>query len=342
MKPLRDILQLMALSLLFLTGCKREQIDTDGDYFFLRNAGADMPVWVRGNVASGVFLVHLHGGPGASSITDAEEKAYLGLEDEYAVVYWDQRASGASQGNTQPETIHMAQFVDDLHRLVQLIQSKYGDPKLFLLGHSWGGALGSAYLAKGDYQNDFSGWIELDGAHNFVLGLELSRQYVIDYADSMLVLGNDATQWEEARAWYADHPVINTFDMAVTHAGYVRKARGYLFDPDNPDLAYFRNGTALSPSGSTSDGSYVQQLLDGELSRSLSDSLALIHLPSLILWGRHDGILPVALAQDAYDHLGTPAADKSIYIFEQSAHSPHREQRLEFLAEVKRFIARYK
>jgi pimeloyl-ACP methyl ester carboxylesterase len=51
-----------------------------------------------------------------------------------------------------------------------------------------------------------------------------------------------------------------------------------------------------------------------------------ITLPSLIVWGRHDGILPVELADDAYERLGTPRSDKSIVIFEDSAHSPMFEQ----------------
>jgi proline iminopeptidase len=336
--PMLFFLLLLALA----SGCKREQFDREGDYFFLRHAGADLPVWVRGNTASGVFLIHLHGGPGGSGITEAEEKAFDGLEDDYAVVYYDQRASGAAQGNALPESITMAQFVEDLHQLVQLIQAKYSNPRLFLLGHSWGGALGTAYLIQDNYQDDFQGWIELDGAHNFSLGVELSRQYIIDYADSMVVKGEDTAYWQEALAWYADHLVINTFDLANHHAEYVHQARGYIYDKDNPDLAYFREGNINSPSGSTSTGTYVQRLMEGELSRSYADSMSKILLPSLVLWGRYDGILPVALAQDAYDHLGTPPADKSIRIFEQSSHSPNREQRLEFLDEVKRFVERYR
>jgi pimeloyl-ACP methyl ester carboxylesterase len=36
--------------------------------------------------------------------------------------------------------------------------------------------------------------------------------------------------------------------------------------------------------------------------------------------------LPVELADDAYERLGTPRSDKSIVIFEDSAHSPMFEQ----------------
>lgn len=40
----------------------------DGDFFYVENNEAQMPVWVRGNENSEVFIIHLHGGPGGSGI----------------------------------------------------------------------------------------------------------------------------------------------------------------------------------------------------------------------------------------------------------------------------------
>ncbi len=35
------------------------------DYFWVEHNNARMPVWVRGNTASGTFIVFNHGGPGS-------------------------------------------------------------------------------------------------------------------------------------------------------------------------------------------------------------------------------------------------------------------------------------
>ena len=67
-----------------------------------------------------------------------------------------------------------------------------------------------------------------------------------------------------------------------------------------------------------------------------------IVVPTLILWGRHDGALPVELAQEAYDNIGTNTDDKYIYIFENSAHRPTVEEPDLFVDRVKTFINKYK
>ncbi|MNL88420.1 hypothetical protein D3C87_2181130 [compost metagenome] len=62
-------------------------------------------------------------------------------------------------------------------------------------------------------------------------------------------------------------------------------------------------------------------------------------MPSLVLWGRHDGRLPVAMATTAFEGLGTPAASKSMKIFEHAAHEPHIDEPTAFADAVKGFVA---
>ena len=58
--------------------------------------------------------------------------AFNELESSYATVFWDQRASGSSQGNSQNSLLTLPQFVEDLDKLVDLISHKYNQPKIFL------------------------------------------------------------------------------------------------------------------------------------------------------------------------------------------------------------------
>ena len=326
----------------FVFSCKKESLNKEGDYFFLRNDGADMPVWVRGNMSSNVFIIHLHGGPGGSSINEAEQQVFRNLETEYAMVYWDQRGSGCSQGKAKPESMNMDQFVEDLEKLITVINSKYQNPKIFLLGHSWGGALGTAFLIKGNNQNLIRGWIELDGAHNFKLGLEKSVSLVKNHAQNQISAGIDVSFWQEALAWYLDNPIMmNTVQMNKHCNTYLNHANGYIYNPNNPNLANFNGGSLNSPGG-YSNGDFAQLNLEEELQKSYSDQMYKITIPTLILWGLHDGILPVELAQDAYDNLGTNSLDKSVFVFQNSAHSPNREEPDLFNQKVKIFIDTYK
>lgn len=338
----KHILFIISILMLF-SACNNEELDKQGEYIFLRNEGADMPVWIRGNDSSNVFIIHLHGGPGGSSITEAQDRVFVSLETEYKMVYWDQRGSGASQGNAKPETMNMEQFVEDLNKLVILLKSKHENPRIFLMGHSWGGALGAAYLTTNNYQQNIRGWIEIDGAHNMKKGLELSREWTIHYADSAIKKNMQAAFWQEALQWYETHPILDTKDLVETHASNVKKANGYIFNPGNPNILYFKGGNILSPAGEVSSGDYAQkELFTKELTKGYSDEMYKITIPSLILWGKNDGILPVAMAEDAFAHLGTDSIDKYVTIFEKSAHYPNREEPLPFSIEVKNFIEKYK
>ncbi len=330
------------LIVLLLSNCKTEPINKEGDFFFLRNLGADMPVWVRGKTSSNTFIIHLHGGPGGSGIDEGIEKAFYGLEADYAMVYWDQRASGNSQGKAKAESITIDQFVEDLNKLVVLIKNKYNNPKLFLMGHSWGGALGVAYLINENYQKNISGWIEIDGAHNFKKSLELSRQWVIDFAKKSIAEGKDKSYWEEALKWYETNKVLSNGNQLKSHSdNYLLKANGYIYDPNNPNLAKFSQVKTKSPSG-LGTGNFVQEKLEIELSKGYSEKMGLIKIPALIINGRHDGIVPFQMADDAIKSLGTQSNKKEKVIFENSAHSPNREEPELFILTVKTFLEKYK
>ena len=67
----------------------------DGDFFYVEHNKAQMPVWVRGNESSEIFVIHLHGGPGGSGIMAALSGILNPLEELYRMVYWDQRHSGS-------------------------------------------------------------------------------------------------------------------------------------------------------------------------------------------------------------------------------------------------------
>jgi len=87
-------------------------------------------------------VIYLHGGPGYNcagfEITTAEKLASKGF---YVIVY-DQRGCGRSKNVSGPYTI--ANNLNDL----DTIYTRYNIHKATLLGHSWGGTLGTYYADK--------------------------------------------------------------------------------------------------------------------------------------------------------------------------------------------------
>lgn len=89
---------------------------------------------VRAYGTAGPPVVVLHGGPGASGGMAPVARA---LADPFRVLAPRQRGSGQ-------EPLTVARHVADLHHL---IQSRLGDERPALVGHSWGAMLALAYAA---------------------------------------------------------------------------------------------------------------------------------------------------------------------------------------------------
>lgn len=330
---MKKIIILAFLILTFSLNCTRD------DYFFLRNEGADMPVHVKGNKASGVFILFLHGGPGNGSYIWEDFFPYI--ENNFAMVYWDQRAAGSSQGNAKPESMTINQFINDTHKNILLINELYDNPEIFIMGHSWGGLLGTAYLIK--YPDSVKGWIEVDGAHNKILGATLSRQWVMNHAQEQINKGIEVNYWQEALNWYNSYTGMLTYN-SKHYTEYLHKANAYFYKSKHSYYSvsdYFLgspNGFDLILNGIYSDNNMEDEIVMTDLTPLMYQ----IKIPSLICWGRHDGAIPFEMAQDAYDALGTSAENKSIVYFEGSAHSPMIEETKAFNDSIINFINKYK
>src|SRR5262249_42777951 len=68
------------------------------------------------------------------------------LERHFAVSYWDQRGAGRSYDpEADPSQLTIARHLADLDAVVDHLRASSGRDALFLVGHSWGGALGLLY-----------------------------------------------------------------------------------------------------------------------------------------------------------------------------------------------------
>ena len=298
-----------------------------------------MPVHVRGNKESGIFILYLHGGPGNGSYIF--EKFFTEIEDNFAMVYWDQRAAGSAQGNAGTASMTISQFVDDTHKIVMLLNSLYNNPRIFLMGHSWGGLLGTAYLIK--YPGNIQGWIEVDGAHNKILGNELSKQWVMNYAQGQINKGIDINYWQEALIWYNNYSGPLNYN-SKHYTDYLKKSKAYFFKSEYSFYSigdYFfgtPNGFDLILSGQYSDINMEDEIVMTDLTPFMNQ----ITIPALLCWGKHDGAIPSGMAQNAYESLGTSESDKSIVYFEESAHSPMIEETKAFNDAIIGFVSKYK
>jgi pimeloyl-ACP methyl ester carboxylesterase len=333
------ILLLLAL-ILGSSACEKSEYFEDGEYFYLKNKGAVMPIWVKGNLASKVFILTVHGGPGASGHEFMVTKSFQTLEQDYAVIYWDQRFSGMSQGDPKNSTISVDQFVEDLDQVVDLIRQRYQDPKIFLLGHSWGGGLGTAWVGRGNNQSKIKGWIDMDGSKYDSLEMQAVKAWVLERVPAKIAEGKDLKFWNYVLEWYQQNPnpvyadkepyifteALNTvFDgAALADTNQINYSKLFLKSPFS--LAYFT------------------KKLDVDFANGIDfrPEMRNIRIPSLVLWGADDPTLPLPLADFTYRTLGTEPAKKQKVIFTQCGHSPYYEKPTAFVASVRGFIEKWK
>ena len=104
--------------------------------------GIKQYILIEGKDSSKPLLLFLHGGPGGSLMSKADQITGK-LQQHFIVVNWDQRETGETlrlNKSTQPLTISL--FYNDTHDLIDSLLKRFRRPKLYLAGYSWGTGLG--------------------------------------------------------------------------------------------------------------------------------------------------------------------------------------------------------
>ena len=307
--------------------------------FYTKLDGAELPVMVAGNLDSPTYIIYLAGGPGEASFNNHFALYMNELEKNYAVVYYDQRCCGRAKGRFDKDRLTLQQFTEDTDHIVDLVKKKYSDPDIVLLGHSWGGALGTAYLLDEEHQRKIKGWIDLDGGHNWA-GLEKeSRKFAIDYLEGQLD-GESPQEVLELLDWYEENPVIGTDNIFKhflalngVHAYKPESAEGdniYLYSPNEPLFSYYYNGFYAAWKV------YRMAVNMDVYSINLTPEMHNITLPSLILWGELDYRISKDFGTEAYETIRSE--NKKLVIMPHSGHTPVREDIPLFVSSIEGFI----
>jgi pimeloyl-ACP methyl ester carboxylesterase len=103
---------------------------------------------IKGKDKSKPLLLFLHGGPGGSVMSYAGKFTHR-LQEKFIVVQWDQRETGKTLAmNTSPVPLTFDLFVNDTHDIITSLLNQFQRNKIYLVGHSWGTALGFEIVRK--------------------------------------------------------------------------------------------------------------------------------------------------------------------------------------------------
>lgn len=346
---MKKTLHHLCIAFVFLiSSCHKETLDLKAkDHFFLESDGAVMPIFVNGNTQSKIFVIYLHGGPGSTSLEayQNQKSPFTKLQSDYAIVNWEQRCSGSSQGNCTNLTI--SQYVKDLEKVILLLKNRYAsDITIFLLGHSWGGSLGIKYLTTNHNQSNIKGWIEVGGGHDVPKIVTVEREMVNEIGNRQINQGHNVTKWQTNISKANSLNLLNVDDLfemnriavnceqLMQNVDSVNKKINNSFFVD-----YF--SSPIDNQASNINSNQTFNAIKNELAiLNLTPNIGQITIPTLLIWGKYDFRVPPKFAQEALTNYGSP--QKELLIFDRSAHFVQWNEPELFYEKVRNFIEQNK
>jgi len=292
--------------------------------------GVEQWILIHGEDQTRPVLLWLHGGPGqplmpAAHASDAE------LIKHFVVVHWDQRGAGKSYDPAlTPEMLTTEQYIADTHNLAQTLRRRFGVPRIYLIGHSWGSQLGALTVAR--YPDLFYAFI---GVSQPVSLPEAYRVVYPQLLDRARTAGNPKALGElEA----IGPPPWSTMDAALVFSKWNAAFGGTMRNviPEQLDEA-----VQESPFYTSEDFEKINQgtLFSIEamwkqlLQINLFEQAPRLDVPVYFFQGRYDGASPGVLVERYHNTLEAPHG-KSLVWFEESAHMPMYEEPDRFIQET--------
>ncbi len=338
-----------------LNACEKFEFALDADTFFhVKIDGTELPVWVKGNTASSKFVIYINGGPGLTSIDVAKADMFnwsQGLEENFAMVYYDQRGCGNAQGNFDEKLLTVSQFVKDLDAIISVLNAKYENPDIYLMGHSFGSFIGVNYLLSSNYQTKIRAWISIDGAYNFDYDLswQYRRTFLINIANEEISKGNMLDHWTAALDWTDVNQIITTREQKNKWRGFVGWPGGIIIPEELSSLStrqYLRIGFSSSynpfPAYLSKNLDIVNDRLNEDAEgKNFIAEVSKVTIPCLLIWGKYDDLIVPEEGLDVFNNFGTSANDKFYKIFPHSSHEPYISDPDNFKKEIIEFVKKY-
>jgi pimeloyl-ACP methyl ester carboxylesterase len=284
--------------------------------------------WIRIRAANArnPLLLLVQMGPGLPMINEipAFGRA-LSLEDDFTVIYWDQRGCGRSLRSTDAaRELNLQAMVGDTERLLALLCDRFDRPAV-VAGFSMGATIAALATARRPdlvaalvaVGMDIDGPAAESSAYQFALAAARARnnRRAIRQLEAIGPPPHlEPKEFATRARWVANFGGVRTGHTynSVARALLVSLLR-------SPD--YSPADTVRAIRGITA----AQAALVPELAAlDLTHTLTRLNTPIVMAQGRHDQVAPPSAAEHYAESLQAP--HKQLVWFEQSAHMPHLEE----------------
>jgi pimeloyl-ACP methyl ester carboxylesterase len=292
--------------------------------------GQEQWILIRGIDTTKPLVLFLHGGPGTANMS-LLRKYTNELEKHFIVVTWDQRGAGKSYQAINPHSsMTIARFILDTGELTQLLCDRFNQKKIFLIGHSWGSAIGIFSIQK--YPDLYHAYIGIGQ----IVNMQENEQISYDWTFAQATKATDKRA-VKALIKIGSPPYTGDWQKKLmTQRRLLGKYGGELYGSSKGafplifsslicateytliDKVNFFNGIFAS------NHLLWQELLIVNLKKQASS----LKVPIYFVLGKHDYEAPSVIAEQYFKIIEAPK--KELIWFENSAHFAYTEENAKF------------
>jgi len=285
-----------------------------------------IPQWllIRSHNIDNPPLLVVHGGPGSPE-AELFRAFNSELEKHFTVVHWHQRGAGWTRtGNETVNDYKIDTHLEDVDEIVRHIYERFGEQKVFILGHSWGSVLGIRHIRN--HPDLVAAYIGVGQ----VTDLTESEQRGCDYIQAQAESAGDAQVLAEVASFC--HPPF-TPEYAMTQRPYLSRYKGDMQELTLPLLGWQMFSTeeaTLMSVINLARGSIegVENMWDELMAINFFEEPTTFDVPIFFVLGRTDYQVSATLAADYFGRISAPC--KQLQWFENSGHCPMWEEPEDF------------
>lgn len=292
--------------------------------------GSQQGMFLKGKDTTNPVLLFLSGGPGIPDYFLTRETD-TGLENIFTVCYWDYRATALSfSSDCKAKDCTTGQFVEDTVAVTDYLRERFGQEKIFLIGHSFGTYIGllTAQAAPEKY-------------HAYIAMSQIANQPQSELAAYNTIKTKYANQ--------GNQKMVQKLEKYQTDTADTSWLRSWFAAPERDTAMHELGGGTTSAMKSVITGiflpilrctdynqaeririwqgkAFVQQtqVAYARMEFVAAESVPELEIPIYFLAGKQDLTCSYTMQKEYYDQLKAPL--KGFYTFEHSAHSPLFEE----------------
>lgn len=290
---------------------------------FVNIGGVKQGMFIESKDTTHPVLLFLHGGLPVYFLT---QKYPTGLEDYFTVAWWEQRGSGISySADIPPETMTLEQMIKDVVEVTNYLRQRFGQEKVYLMGHSGGTFIGIQAIARAPEL--YHAYIGVAQMSDQLKSERLAYEYMLDYykahenkkmvkkLESAPVTDGTPDAYLKLR-----DKAMHELGIGTTHD--MNSVITGIFIPSLTFRGYTLREKINMWRGKSQAG--VSCLWDEILTTNLFRKVSKLDIPIYIFSGIYDYTVSYTLTKAYFEQLEAPL--KGFYTFHESAHSPPFEE----------------